>query len=33
MQPMFFQDIGSRKIVADFTGGNLSSDGGLLLLL
>lgn len=31
-QPLLFQDLGSRKIVADFTGGALSSDGGLLLL-
>jgi len=29
---MLFQDLGSRKIIADFSGGNLSSDGGLLLL-
>jgi hypothetical protein len=29
---MLFQDLGSRKIVADFQGGNVSSDGGLLLL-
>jgi hypothetical protein len=31
-EPMLFQDLGSRKIVADFQGGNVSSDGGLLLL-
>jgi Transposase DDE domain group 1 len=31
-QPLFFQDLGSRKVVADFSGGILSSDGGLLLL-
>ena len=31
-QPLFFQDLGSRKIVADFSGGTLSSDGGVLLL-
>jgi hypothetical protein len=29
---LLFQDLGSRKIVADFSGGALSSDGGLLLL-
>lgn len=27
-----FQDLGSRKVVADFSGGHLSTDGGLLLL-
>jgi len=31
-QPLLFQDLGSRKVVADFTGGTLSSDGGALLL-
>lgn len=31
-QPLLFQDLGARKIVADFSGGSLSSDGGLLLL-
>ena len=31
-QPMLLQDLGSRKVIADFTGGSLSSDGGLLLL-
>lgn len=31
-QPLLFQDLGSRKVVADFTGGMLSSDGGALLL-
>ena len=31
-QPLLFQDLGSRKIVADFCGGTLSSDGGVLLL-
>lgn len=31
-QPLLFQDLGSRKVVADFTGGTLSSDGGVLLL-
>ena len=31
-QPMLFQDLGSRKVVADFSGGTLSSDGGVLLL-
>jgi hypothetical protein len=29
---MLFQDLGSRKMVADFSGGRLSSDGGALLL-
>ncbi|MEP6672834.1 MAG: transposase [Chthoniobacter sp.] len=28
----FFQDLGTRKVVADFSGGRLSSDGGALLL-
>jgi hypothetical protein len=31
-QAILFQDLGSRKVVADFTGGTLSSDGGVLLL-
>jgi hypothetical protein len=31
-QPMLFQDLGPRKVVADFSGGTLSSDGGVLLL-
>jgi Transposase DDE domain group 1 len=31
-QPLLFQDLGSRKVVADFTGGTLSSDGGVLLV-
>jgi hypothetical protein len=31
-QPLWFQDLGSRKMVADFSGGTLSSDGGVLLL-
>lgn len=31
-QPLLFQDLGMRKVVADFSGGILSSDGGLLLL-
>ena len=29
---MLFQDLGSRKVLADFSGGALSSDGGVLLL-
>jgi len=29
---MFFQVLGLQKVVADFSGGALSSDGGLLLL-
>jgi len=31
-EPMLFQDLGSRKVVANFDGGKLSSDGGALLL-
>lgn len=31
-QPLWFQDLGSRRVVADFSGGTLSSDGGALLL-
>jgi len=31
-QPLWFQDLGSRKVVADFSGGTLSSDGGARLL-
>lgn len=30
-QPLLFQDLGLRKVVADFSGGTLSSDGGVLL--
>jgi hypothetical protein len=30
--PLLFQDLGSRQVVADFSGGTLSSDGGVLLL-
>lgn len=29
---MLFQDLGVRKVVADFSGGTLSSDGGVLLV-
>ena len=29
---MLFQDLGSRQVVADFSGGTLSSDGGVLFL-
>lgn len=29
---MLFQDLGAKKVVADFSGGTLSSDGGALLL-
>ena len=29
---MLFQDLGPRKVVADFSGGTLSSDGGVLFL-
>jgi hypothetical protein len=31
-QPLLFQDLCSRKVVADFSGGILSTDGGALLL-
>ena len=31
-QPLLFQDLGTRKVVADFSGGTLSTDGGALLL-
>jgi hypothetical protein len=31
-QPLLFQELGPRKVVADFSGGTLSSDGGVLLL-
>src|ERR1051325_9018278 len=31
-QSLLFQDLGKRKVVADFSGGTLSSDGGVLLL-
>jgi hypothetical protein len=31
-QPLLFQELGSRQVVADFSGGTLSSDGGVLLL-
>ena len=31
-EPLLFNDLDSRKVVADFSGGHLSSDGGLLLL-
>jgi len=31
-EPLLFQDLGSRKVAADFTGGTLSSDGGVLLV-
>ena len=31
-QPLLFQDLGSRQVEADFSGGTLSSDGGVLLL-
>lgn len=30
--PLWFPDLGARKVVADFSGGTLSSDGGVLLL-
>jgi len=31
-QPLLFQDLGPRKVVADFSAGTLSSDSGALLL-
>jgi hypothetical protein len=31
-QPLLFQDVGRRQVVADFSGGYLSSDGGVPLL-
>jgi hypothetical protein len=31
-QPLLFQDLCSRRVVADFSGGTLSTDGGALLL-
>ncbi len=31
-QPLLFQDLAARQVVADFSGGTLSSDGGVLLL-
>ena len=31
-EPLLFQDLGTRKVLADFSGGRLSSDGGALLL-
>lgn len=31
-QPLLFANLGSRQVVADFSGGHLSSDGGALLL-
>ena len=31
-EPFLFQDLGSRKVVADFSGGHLSSDAGALLV-
>jgi len=31
-QPLLFQGLGSRQVVADFSGGTLSTDGGALLL-
>ena len=31
-QPLLFQDLGSRQVAAGFSGGTLSSDGGVLLL-
>src|SRR6266498_639886 len=30
-QPMLFDNLGPRQVVADFSGGHVTSDGGLLL--
>jgi len=30
-QPMLFDNLGSRSVVAEFSGGHVFSDGGLLL--
>jgi len=32
LQPLLFEALGSRQVVADFSAGTLSSDGGVLLL-
>jgi hypothetical protein len=32
IQPFFFEDLGPRKVQADFSGGHLTSDGGVLFL-
>lgn|GEM_PF-5589508 len=32
MNSLFFEDLGSRRVVADFSDGHISSDGGELLL-
>src|ERR1700732_2715198 len=31
-QPLLFHSLGSRQVLADFSAGHLSSDGGMLLL-
>ena len=31
-EPLLFADLGDRQVVADFSAGDLSSDGGVLLL-
>jgi hypothetical protein len=31
-EPLLFDDLGPRRVQADFSGGDLSSDGGALLL-
>ena len=31
-QPLLFPDLGARKVGTDFSAGDLSSDGGVLLL-
>jgi hypothetical protein len=31
-QGILFDNLGARKVVADFSGGDLSTDGGVLLL-
>jgi Transposase DDE domain group 1 len=32
LQPLLFNNLGSRQVVSDFSAGHLSSDGGMLLL-
>ena len=31
-QPLLFQKLGGRQVMADFSGGTLATDGGALLL-
>src|SRR6516165_3708755 len=32
LEPLLFNNLASRQVVSDFSGGHLSSDGGILLL-